>query len=105
VALNYDFGTVNIILVIVVLAHRFLSLSAHVTDLSPSPSVSLCVSVGRSVGLSGNCTVAKWLPFGMVSGFDLGMGVLDGVVIVKGEGAVLGVNMGRPIVTIGDFVA
>jgi len=32
------------------------------------------------------------------------MGVLDGVVIVKGEGAVLGVNLGHPIVTNGDFV-
>jgi len=28
-----------------------------------------------------------------------------GVVIVEGEGAVLGVNVGRLIVTIGDFVA
>jgi len=27
------------------------------------------------------------------------------VVIVDGEGAVLGVNVGRPIVTNGDFVA
>ena len=32
------------------------------------------------------------------------MGVLDGVVIVKEEGADLGVNFGRPIATIGDFV-
>ena len=31
------------------------------------------------------------------------MDVLDGVVIVKGEGAVLGLNLGRPIVTNGDF--
>ena len=30
-------------------------------------------------------------------------GVLDGVVIVKGEEAVLEVNLGRPIVTNGDF--
>jgi len=30
--------------------------------------------------------------------------LLDGVVIVEGEGAVLGVNLGRPIVTNGDFV-
>ena len=29
--------------------------------------------------------------------------LLDGVVIVEGEGAVLGVNLGRPIVTSGDF--
>ena len=33
------------------------------------------------------------------------MGVLDGVVIVEGEGAVLRVNFGHPIVTNGDFVA
>ena len=28
-----------------------------------------------------------------------------GVVIVEGDGAVLGVNLGRPTVTKGDFVA
>ena len=33
------------------------------------------------------------------------MGVLDGVEIVEGEEAILGVNVGHPIVTIGDFVA
>jgi len=35
---------------------------------------------------------ANWirLPFWVVSGIGLGMGVLDGVVIVEGEGAVLG---------------
>jgi len=32
------------------------------------------------------------------------MGVLDRVVIVEEEGAVWGVNLGRPIVTNGDFV-
>ena len=31
------------------------------------------------------------------------MGVLDGVVIIEGERAVLGLNLGRPIVTNGDF--
>jgi len=31
------------------------------------------------------------------------MGVLDGVVIVEGLGAVLGLNFGRPLVTNGDF--
>jgi len=41
------------------------------------------------------------MPFGMVSGVGRGMGVLDGVVIVEGEGTVLG----YPIVTNGDFVA
>jgi len=33
------------------------------------------------------------------------MGVLDGVVSVKGEGAVLEVNVGHPIVTDGEFLA
>jgi len=62
-----------------------LLLAASLTikrDLSPSPSVGLCV--GRSVGLSvrkvycGN--TAEWIrmPFGMVSGVGQGMGVLDG---------------------------
>jgi len=37
--------------------------------------------------------------------WGLEMGVLDGVVIVKGEGAVLGMNLGRPIVTNWAFVA
>jgi len=34
-----------------------------------------------------------------------GMGVLDGGGDRRREGAVLGLNMGRPIVTNGDFVA
>ena len=45
------------------------------------------------------------MPFGMVSGVGREMGVLDWIVIVQGEGAVLGVNLGRLIVTNGDFVA
>jgi len=48
------------------------------------------------------------VPFGMVSEVGRGMGgvfdgVFDGVVIVEKEGAVLGVNLGRPVVTNGDF--
>jgi len=39
----------------------------------------------------------------LVSGVGRGMGVLDGVMIVEGEGTVLGVNLGRPILTNGDF--
>ena len=65
--------------------------------------------VGQSVILS-VCKVycgkmAEWIcmPYGMVSGVSRGMGVLDGVVIVEGEGAVLGSNLGHPIVTNGDF--
>ena len=40
-----------------------------------------------------------------MSGVDLRKGVLDGVEIVEGEGAVLRVNVGHPSVTNGDFVA
>ena len=43
------------------------------------------------------------MPFGVVSGVGLGVGVLDGVVIVEGEGAVLEVNLGHAIVTNGAF--
>jgi len=43
--------------------------------------------------------------WGSASGVGQGMGILDGVVIVKGEEAVFGVNLGRPVVTYGDFVA
>jgi len=73
-----------------------------------------CPSVGRSVDLSvhlyAKCIVAKtadWIrmPFRVLSWVGRGMGVLDGVVIVKGEGAVLGVNLEHPIVANGDFVA
>jgi len=46
-----------------------------------------------------------WMPFGAVSGVGQRMGVLDGIVIVEGEGAVLRVKLGRPIVTNGAFVA
>jgi len=45
------------------------------------------------------------VPFGVVSGVSQEMGVLGGVVIVEGEGAVFGVNVGHPIVTNGDVVA
>jgi len=45
------------------------------------------------------------MPFWMVSGVGQRMGVLDGVEIIEGKGAVLGVNVGHPIVTNGDFVA
>ena len=44
------------------------------------------------------------MPFGMVSGVSRMMGVLDGVVIVEVEEAVLGVNLGRSTVTSGDLL-
>jgi len=45
------------------------------------------------------------MPFGMVSQVGRGMGKLDGLVIIEGEGAVLGVKLWRPIVTNEAFVA
>ena len=44
------------------------------------------------------------MPFGVVSGVGRGMGILDGEEIIE-EGAVLGGNVGHPIVTSWDFVA
>jgi len=41
------------------------------------------------------------MPFGVVSAVGLGMGVLDGLEIVEGEGQF----WGHPIATDGDFVA
>jgi len=45
------------------------------------------------------------VPFGVVRGVGRGMGVLDFGSDRQREGAVLGVNLRRPIVTNGDFVA
>jgi len=45
------------------------------------------------------------MPFGLVSVVGRGMTVVDGVEIVEGEGAALGVNVRHPIVINGDFVA
>jgi len=44
------------------------------------------------------------MPLGVVTGVSREMGVLHGMEFVEG-GAVLGVNVGHPIVTSGDFVA
>ena len=50
--------------------------------------------------------MADWIlmPFGVVSGVGQGMGVLDGGRDRLREGTILGVNVGHPIVTNGDFV-
>jgi len=45
------------------------------------------------------------MPFGVVSGVGRGMGVLDGVVIIEGEEADLGMNLGRPVVTNEDILS
>jgi len=44
------------------------------------------------------------MPFVVVSGVVRGMGVLDGDGDRRREGAVLRMNLGRPIVTNGDFI-
>ena len=53
------------------------------------------------------CIVAKWLSGSRCRlGWSVGSvkdGCIRWVVIVEGEGAVLGVNLGCPIVTEGDF--
>jgi len=41
------------------------------------------------------------MPFGVLSGVGRGMGVLDGGDDRRREGAVLGVNLGHPILTMG----
>jgi len=43
------------------------------------------------------------MPFGMVSGVGRGMGVLDGGGDRRRARGSFGVNLGRPIVTNGDF--
>jgi len=67
--------------------------------------LSVCVSVCLSVRKVYYGKMAEWIQmlFGTVTGVSREMGVLDGVVIV--EMVSLGVNLGCPIVTIGDFVA
>ena len=77
-----------------------MSVSTLGIHLSPIPSV--CRS--RKFIVANIADFIRML-FGVVSGISRGMGVLDRVVIVKGKGAVLGVNVGCPIVTNGHFVA
>jgi len=62
------------------------------------------LSVGLSVRKVFCGKMADWIrmPF-RVSGVSQGMGVLDGVVIVRGKGEVLEVKLGRPIVSNGVF--
>jgi len=65
------------------------------------------LSLGRSVRLSFRKVycgkTADWIrmPFGLVSGVGRGMGVLDGGGYRRREGAVLDINVGRPIETNG----
>ena len=62
------------------------SISAIVIDPSPIPSVGL--SVWKVY--CGKMADWIWMPFGLVSEVGRGIGILDGVEIVEGEGAVLG---------------
>jgi len=72
------------------------SISADLTDRSPSPSVGLCVC--RSVGLSVRKVfcgkTADWIrvSFGIESGVGQGMGVLDGVHVRQGNGQFWGLS-------------
>ena len=45
------------------------------------------------------------MPFGVVNRLSPRMRQVDGVEIALREGSIFGVNMGRPIITNGDFIA
>jgi len=76
-----------------------------VAHLSVSVCVCLCVCrLSIRKVYYGKTADWIWMPFRVVSGVGRLMGVLDGVVIVEEEGAVLGVNLRRPTGTSGDFV-
>ena len=67
------------------------SLSIRIAEQSAHPIRKSRLSICRSLHVSsGNTADWIWMPFGMVSGVGRMMGVLDGVVIVEGEGAVWG---------------
>ena len=63
----------------------------------------MCMPVGQSVCRPVRKVycgkTADWIrmPFGMVSGVGREMSVLDGVVIIAGKGADLGLNLGVPL--------
>ena len=63
------------------------------------------MSVSRSVCHKVYCgKTVEWIQMPLAwSGVGRGMGVLDGGCDCRRERAVLGVNLGRPIVTNGDF--
>jgi len=67
--------------------------------------LSVCRLVGQSVWLDGvYCAKTAhwiWMAFGVMSGVDRGMGVVDGSGDRRREGAVLCINVGHPIVTSG----
>jgi len=84
--------------------HRSLSNVASISTNDVDLSL-FHLSVGQLVGLP-VCVwkvycgkMADWIRmlFGMVTGVGRGNGVLDGVIIVKGEGAVFAMNFGVPL--------
>jgi len=85
------------------LTTNIASVSAHGIKLSTIPYVGL--HVGQCVSLSVQKVycgkMADWIPMplGMVSAVSQWMGVLNGmeIVIIEGEGTVLGVNLGQSI--------
>jgi len=56
----------------------------------------ICRSTKVNCGKTADCI---WIPMGVLRGVSRGLGVLDRVVIIEGEGAVFRINLGRPIVT------
>jgi len=80
------------------LPNSISSVCGILTDLSPIPSVDLCV--GQSVGLS-----VRKVYCGMVSGVGRVMGVLDGGGDSRRGRGSSGVKVECPIETNGDFVA
>ena len=81
------------------------SVSANGVELSPSPSVGLCVCLSVRKVYCDKTVDWNQVPFGMVSGVCRGMGVLDGHSDSRRGGGWFGVNLGRPIVTNENFVA
>jgi len=79
--------------------------SAILTDLSPRPSVCLCVCLSVRKMYCGK--TADWIRmrFGVVNGVGQGMGVLDGNDVPRRRRGSFGMNLGRPIETNRDFVA
>jgi len=88
------------------LSINIASVSASGVELSPSQSVGLCVCVCLSVRKVSCGKTADWIrmPFGMVTGVGR-WGALDGGGDSRRRRASFGVNLGRPVVTSGDFVA
>jgi len=73
-------GTISycICIITALLSISIASVGAYLTDLLASSSVGLCVSVSVWKVYYGKMADWIWMPFGMVSGVDRLMGVLNG---------------------------